>query len=83
MLCEVNETEEMIVGKFLAGLREDIRKKLILTPKLTIPLACNPALSLEKFASKKKPSNNYNYTRFPRNLPPKTPTSSTSAPQRC
>ena len=82
MLCEVNETDEMRVGKFLAGLKEEIRKKLILTPNLTLPMACNLALSLEKFVTKKRSTSNYNYTRTPKNLPPRTPTNSVSAPKR-
>ena len=54
VLCEVNETDEIRVSKFLVGLKEDIKKKLMLKPNLTLPMACNLALSLEKFASKKK-----------------------------
>lgn len=28
MLCEINEPEEMKIGRFLGGLREEIRIKL-------------------------------------------------------
>ena len=54
-VCDTNETEEMKIGNFIGGLREDLRRKLELTPNLTFSLACSNALTLEKY-SKKKPS---------------------------
>ena len=41
VLCDVNDDEELRVGKFIAGLREDIRGQLIYTPNLTVHIAGN------------------------------------------
>lgn len=51
--CDVQESEEMRVGKFLAGLTEDLREKIELIPNLTVTLTCNHALTLEKYSKKK------------------------------
>ena len=45
----------MRVGKFIGELREDLRRKIELTPNLTYSLACSNALTLKKY-SKKKPT---------------------------
>ncbi len=60
----------MKVGKFVGGLREDLRKKLELTPNLTYSLACNQALTLDRYA-KKKPITGGTYNRAFRNPPGK------------
>ena len=49
VVCDTNETEEMKVGKFIGGLREDLRRKLELTPNLTFSLAYSNASTLEKY----------------------------------
>lgn len=89
VLCDTNESEEMLVGKFVGGLREDLRKKLEIMPNLTFSLACSSALTLEKY-SKKKVSSSNTYTRPLRNtifkgtLNPTNPSTqaTTSAPHR-
>ena len=48
VLCDVNESEELRVRKFIAGLREDIRRKLLLTPNLTVHTTGSFAIDLEK-----------------------------------
>ena len=70
VVCDTNETEEMKVGKFRGGLREDLRRKLELTPNLSFSLACSNVLTLEKY-SKKKPSIGSTYSRPVRNYNPK------------
>ncbi|XP_057543321.1 uncharacterized protein LOC130821549 [Amaranthus tricolor] len=87
VVCDTNETEEMKVGKFIGGLREDLRKKLELIPNLTFGLACSNALTLEKY-SKKKSSMGSTYNRpvrsyNPKNVATPTPTvTQTNAPDR-
>ncbi|CAO2837812.1 unnamed protein product [Amaranthus hypochondriacus] len=53
VLCDVNDSEDMRVGKFLGGLREDLRMKLSLIPNLTVALAGEHALLLEQYAKKR------------------------------
>ena len=55
MLCDITNSEEMRVGEFLAGLREDLRIKIALIPNLIVALAGNHALLLEQH-SKRKPA---------------------------
>ena len=52
MICNVHDDEELRVGKFLAGLREEIRGKLINTPHLTIHTAGLMAIDIEKHMGK-------------------------------
>ncbi|XP_057526414.1 uncharacterized protein LOC130805648 [Amaranthus tricolor] len=87
VVCDTNETEEMKIGKFIGGLREDLRRKVELTPNLTFSLACSNTLTLEKHSKKKlnigstynRPMRNYN----PRNVATPTPTvTQTNAPDR-
>ena len=52
-LCDVNEPEEMRVGKFIGGLREDLREKLEVTQHLTFETACSSALTYENYSKKK------------------------------
>lgn len=81
VLCEVTDTDEMRVEKFLAGLKDEIRRKLITIHNLTLQLACNMALTIEHNVVKKKTSFNTNYNRTPRIAPPK-PMSSPAQPLR-
>ena len=53
VLCDVNEPEEMKVGKFIGGLREDLRKKLEVMQHLTLDTACDSALTYEKYSKRK------------------------------
>lgn len=73
VLCDIGDSEDMRVGKFLAGLREDLRLKIALKPNLTVTMAGNHALMLEQH-TKKKPAplaghtfNRGNSTPYPRN----------------
>ena len=58
VLCEINETEEIRIGKFIGGLREDFRQKLKILQILTFETTCSIALVYEKYA-KKKPNTTY------------------------
>lgn len=53
VLCDVNEPDEMRVGKFIGGLREDLREKLEVMQHLTFETACSSALTYEKYSKKK------------------------------
>ena len=46
VLCDIRDSEDMRVGKFLGGLREDLRLKLATIPHLTVALASENALLL-------------------------------------
>ena len=55
MVCEdltfdINEPEEMKMGRFLGGLKEEIREKLEPAQNLTYKRACRSALVYEKYA---------------------------------
>ena len=58
VLCDINESEEMKIGKFIGGLREDLREKLEVMQHLNFDTVCNSALTYEKYAKKKS-----NYTQ--------------------
>lgn len=53
VLYDVNASEDMRVGKFLGGLREDLRMKLSLVPNLTVALAGEQTLLFEQHAKKR------------------------------
>ena len=53
VLCDIRESEDMRVGKFLGGLREDLRLKLTTVPHLTVALAGEQALLLEQYSKKR------------------------------
>ncbi|XP_057530723.1 uncharacterized protein LOC130809106 [Amaranthus tricolor] len=53
VLCEVDELEEMKIGRFLCGLREDLREKIKVMQNLTYEGVCNSALILEKSARRR------------------------------
>lgn len=76
VISESNETEEMRVGKFVGGLREELRMKLEMMPNLTFSLVCSTALTLENYSKKKSNSSN-NYPRNFRNINPRKTTNST------
>ncbi|XP_057526384.1 uncharacterized protein LOC130805617 [Amaranthus tricolor] len=73
VLCDINEPEEMKVGKFIEGLREDLREKLEIIPHLTFDIACNSALTYEKYSRKKN-----TYAQPYRSVSSKTNTTSSS-----
>lgn len=52
VLCEVNEPEDMRLGKFIGGLREDLREKLEVLQNLTIESAFSSALSMKNMQRK-------------------------------
>ena len=74
VLCDVNETKEMKVGKFIGGLREDLREKLEVMQHLTFETACSSALTYEKYSKKK---NTYVQTFRPTPSKPNTPNNNT------
>ena len=53
VLCDINEPEEIRIGKFIGGLREDLREKLEVMQHLTFDIACNSARTYEKYSKKK------------------------------
>ena len=70
VLCEINDTEDLKLAKFMAGLRENIREKLMVIPNLDLQLAFNMAISIEQAYTKKKMSKN-NYFKSPRSFTPR------------
>ena len=60
MMCYVHDDEELKVSKFLAGLGEEIRGKMINTPHLTIHTASLMAIDIEKHMS--RPITSYSKT---------------------
>ena len=50
LLCEIDEPEELKIGRFLGCLREDLREKVEVIQNLTYEGACNSALIFEKSA---------------------------------
>ena len=52
----MNEAEEMRIGKFIGGLREELREKMEILQNLTFEVACSSALIFEKYARKKSPT---------------------------
>lgn len=70
VLCDVPEPEDMKVGRFIAGLREEIRRKLICTPDLTLHSVGHLALEIER--NKKKGHSSHTYTKANRTYTPKT-----------
>ena len=56
VLCDINEPEEIKVGKFIGGLREDLRENLEVMQHLSLDTACDSALTYEKYAKKRTTS---------------------------
>ncbi|XP_057545740.1 uncharacterized protein LOC130824737 [Amaranthus tricolor] len=52
-LCEKHEPEERKIGRFLSGLREDLRERIEVMQNLTYEGACNSALTFEKSAKRR------------------------------
>ncbi|XP_057526371.1 uncharacterized protein LOC130805605 [Amaranthus tricolor] len=52
VLCDINEPEDMRVSRFIAGLREDIRDHLRITPDLTLNTASLHAIDVERFVNR-------------------------------
>ena len=65
------------MGKFLAGLREDIRSKMINTPHLTIHTAGLMAIDIERHMGKAATS----YNKTTKTYAPKN-TNTTATPKR-
>ena len=53
VLCEIDEPEELKIGRFLGGLREDLKEKVEVIQNLTYEGACNIALIFEKSARRR------------------------------
>ena len=53
VLCDINKPEDMKIGKFIGGLREDLREKLEVMQHVTFDTVCNSALTYEKYSKKK------------------------------
>ena len=66
VLCDINEPEEMKIGKFIGGLREDLREKLEVLQPLTFDIACTSALTYEKYSRKQHPSTQSAKQTFPK-----------------
>ena len=74
LLCDVHETEDIRINKFVVGLREDLVEKMLSTSNLTFPEVCNLAINYEKFSNRMKASQSTpSYNRNPRAQPFKTP----------
>ena len=73
VLCNIADSEEMRIGKFIGGLREDLREKLEVMQHLNFDTVCNNALIHEKYAKKRS-----NYTQPFKLIAPKPSTSSNS-----
>ena len=72
VLCDTNEMEDLRVSRFITGLKEDIREKMLFNPQLTVHATGNLAIEIEKSHQRKKqqPSSNYSrnsWTFTPRN----------------
>ena len=53
VMCDIPEPEEIKIGRFIGGLREDLREKLEVMPNLTLDLACNSAITYKKYARRR------------------------------
>lgn len=74
VLCDVDVTKEISVGKFIAGLEQEIRRKLIFTPDLTIHSAGHLALEVEENILRKKSHPSNAYTKTTKTYNPRTST---------
>ena len=52
VLCDINDPEELRVSRFIAGLKENIRQQLMITPDLTVHSAGLQAIELERLANR-------------------------------
>ena len=77
VLCDPHESEEMRVGRFIAGLREEIKNQLMVTPDLTLHSASLRAVEFEKHVGRIAAA----HTRNSRAYTPKA-TSNVTLPRR-
>ncbi|XP_057538377.1 uncharacterized protein LOC130815879 [Amaranthus tricolor] len=49
VLCDIHDPEDMRVSRFVAGLREEIRDNMMITPDLTLHAASLHAIEVEKY----------------------------------
>ncbi|XP_057543874.1 uncharacterized protein LOC130823266 [Amaranthus tricolor] len=77
VLCDPHETEEMRVGRFIAGLREEIRDRLMTTSDLTVHIASLQAVEIERQINRAA----HSQTRGTRTYTPRN-TSTIPAPKR-
>ena len=83
LLCDVHETEDIRINKFVVVLREDLAEKMLGTPNLTFAEVCNLARNYEKIANRNKASQSTpSYTRNPRNQSFRTPNKTPITPRR-
>lgn len=54
VLCDVNEMEDPRVSRFIAGLKEDIKEKMMFSRQLTVHDAGNLAIEIENRNNRKK-----------------------------
>ena len=52
VLCDITDSEDMRVGKFFTGLREDLRVQICQIPNLIVALAGSHAKLLEQYSMK-------------------------------
>ena len=76
VLCDTNEMEDLRVSRFITGLREDIREKMLFNPQLTVHATGNLAIEIEKSHQRKKQQPSTNYSRTPRTFTPRNQTPS-------
>ena len=77
VLCDLHDPEEMRVGRFIAGLREDIKNQMMITPDLTVHSASLHAIEVEKYVNRLATA----HTRTTRTYTPKN-TNSMTTPRR-
>ena len=71
VLCDVNEMEDLRISRFIAWLKEDIKEKMMFTSQLTVHVAGNLAIEIEKSNNRKKQQANTSYTKTPKTLTPR------------
>ena len=78
MLCEIDDTEDLKLVKFMAGLKENIREQLMTIPNLDLQLAFNMAQTIEQSYAKRNMFKS-NQPKSPKSL---TPRSNSPSPPR-
>ena len=69
IVCEIEESEELKVGRFLAGLDKKILEKVEVYPNLTIDEACKLAIKLDNQRKKKKVTSSSYDPKFQKTKP--------------
>ena len=77
VLCEIDEPEDLKIGRFLRGLKEDLREKVKVIQNLTYEGTCNSALIFEKSAKRRSNQPTYMFNRN-KDLSHKPPIQTTS-----